>query len=136
MHTRTTHFSNSVQAAERTPSPRVYQNTTTEVVGGRYDGDRLPGDIDACSQAGLINGGEPLWNARGRHGRGEVQQYVRIAMGQHLLVDSASHNVPRRQITPARRDLIHEMTAVRRQKTSSLTTNGLRDEEIIHTGDG
>ena len=66
--------------------------STALIMCGRYDGDRLLGDVEAEPEAGLVNVREPVDNGASRL-VGDVEQHMVVARALHLAVDRAGHDV-------------------------------------------
>ena len=65
-------------------------------MGCRDDGDRLFGDIDTVSQAGLVNVREAVHNERGRL-VGDIQVDAVGSLSFHFPVDGARYDISGRE---------------------------------------
>src|SRR5690606_16107679 len=85
------------QPREATATEQVTGNAPAEVVSRRNDGNRIRSDVDAVLGATGMDTretvlDEPSWPI------GDVEQYVLRPCTFHLVVNSAGHDIARRQV--------------------------------------
>ena len=105
----------------------VREHAAALIMRCRHNGDRLPGDVHAVAQAGLINVRKPFADELRRLVR-DVKQHVVGAALFHFTVDGARHDIAQRERFE-RVISVHELDAVDALKHAALAAHCFADEE-------
>ena len=122
------HLADGVEAGDVGLAVVVDHHAATGVVGRRYYGHRLLGDVDAHRETALINGREVLDDEVGRF-VADVQIHAVGPESLHLVVDGAGDYVPRCQLGP-RVKLRPEAAAIRAAQIGPFPTQRFGQQEV------
>ncbi len=122
------HLADGVEARNVGLAVVVDHHATAGVVGGRDDGHRLLGDVDADREAALMDGREVLDDEIGWL-VADVQIHAVCAEPLHLVVDGAGDYVPRCQLGSLV-EVGHEAAAVGAAQIGPLAAQGFGQQEV------
>ncbi|MNO74037.1 hypothetical protein D3C76_650220 [compost metagenome] len=122
------HLADGVEAGDVGLAVVVDHHAATGVVGRRYYGHGLLGDVDADRKAALVDGREVL-DDEIRRLVADIQIHAVGAEPLHLVVDGAGDYVPRRQFGPLV-EVRHKAAAVGTAQIGPFPAQGFGQQEV------